>query len=306
MGRWCLTRDVAFVFAGLLVAIISVWGTIDLCSQRQNHHESSSAEAAHKQKITDTNIQRECSPLDFNESLACIYEHFDAQEKEKLQNEDARAQQEMALGSFWLWILGVIQALIAVGGIYYIASTVSIATASNDILRAEQRAWLSFNVCSVLEVRSGCDKLIQADVNGGFYNSGRLPAVCAVTYVEFFRFEELNHRKTLDDYVAKCRLDYTSSADKRGVTIFPSETNQAKLVAYANLQTDTPVVSNFLSLVVCVCYRSGMDGEVFHTCEMFTCERDGEFIGRNEWVELASKPINGPMKFNSISVNSIS
>src|SRR5690606_5697680 len=99
-----------FVLAGLFVAGVAIWGTLDLHSQRQDHRNTGSIEAHHEQQKTAANIQNECAPLDPQAANICINEHLAAQEESRLQNEDHRAQKEMALASFWLWVLGAIQA----------------------------------------------------------------------------------------------------------------------------------------------------------------------------------------------------
>ncbi|MBO6668992.1 hypothetical protein [Parvibaculum sp.] len=133
-------RSGAFIAVGLFVLSILGWGTVSLIDQRSDHNERTAIEAHYEQQKTAADIQRKCAPLDPHSAGICINEHLAAQEKSRLQNEDHRAQQEMALASIWLWALAAIQALIAIVGIYYIRLTLM---ETRHLGQAELRAYLS-------------------------------------------------------------------------------------------------------------------------------------------------------------------
>jgi len=114
-------KDIAFGLAGLIVLLVGLLGLIQLLEQ-QKYPEQAARNAVYDHAESDKNFLA-CDGLPLNLQIICIKDAFNAEEDAKRANEDVKAQKYMAITGFWAWLIGWIQALVAVGGIYYIART---------------------------------------------------------------------------------------------------------------------------------------------------------------------------------------
>lgn len=185
-------------------------------------------QAAYATHDTAEKYERECSrELTIKKALRCYRDAYNTDREQERAEEDLDAQREMAN-----WAEGMLWATVAVGsitagvtglGVWYVAQTLSATSATlaaankaNEIMRDEQRPWVSLSrdvECDLFESSWG----VRVAWNYNLENFGRSPA----------------HQIRL-----KCkavRTDYLSGLGEELEALVQSEIGQSRL-------TDTPVL----------------------------------------------------------------
>jgi len=118
------------------------------------------AAAAERQKDIEARISVCREPIGFITSLLCAYEASDASQGDYTAQNDLKAQQDMSIWAFGMFVTSFATLLVTAFGVFFVWLTLKKAdetnraaiTASeagimaNEIMRQEQRPWLKFTV----------------------------------------------------------------------------------------------------------------------------------------------------------------
>ena len=280
-------RDLAFGLTFLIVLIGGGVGLVALWNEQPNAAEK--AQYAALEQAQRDNIIASCYRLPFDRQEMCVYQAFQTERDTNRAEEDVGAQQYMAKAGFWLWLVGWMQALAAVGGIYYIARTLDLtadtakaAVEANDLMRAEQRPWLSVELERVVELLGKSDagqpgrNLIAANIKPTIENFGKTPTLAAREYFEIQPIEpRFGNAKSLDDFVRECIAKFTSDDTQFVYRAFPEKSIKlpgAYVIASEPYDPDLRPPSIF-EILCCVVYKSGNDSTVSHTATLYLATR---------------------------------
>jgi len=159
---------------------------------------------------------------------ACILQKIEAYDAGKSTNEDLRAQQDMALWSFWM-MLATSAAVIVTGvGIYFVRETLAANTAAveqareaNRITResaiADKRAWIRAHVTTSARV---IDDVLLIDFFAHGENIGASPA--KTVRVAFDQFNNLSNRVHAEGTLHRLASQLAHTGIETGV-LFPAQ-----------------------------------------------------------------------------------
>ncbi|WP_404405457.1 hypothetical protein [Pelagibacterium halotolerans] len=314
-------RDLAFAVVFIAVAMLGLLGTTYLLQQSEQDERRAGAAAWNQQQITANNIQIECLPLGPRGAQPCINRHLAVERERQLQEEETQAQKDVGRATVWLWGLASIQALIGIGGIYYIARTLDETRAANatslhgarqsaraalaahetadqarqanEIARAtsfrEIRPWLHIHADSRPSPKfSGSDMI--TDTYFTFTNIGRSPAVeVRASGKAYSVVGEIDIKKIVRNFVEDVlegNLDVPTDVlvvpDGRD-TFNPKATIPLEQASRANLGEQ---VFRYGCLLLCgVSYKSIYDDRTFVTVQSYLVlgdrREDGQPLGRS-------------------------
>lgn len=160
------SRKVVFGLILLIVFGIGGSGTLYLANEqyqaRDKSDYSSDKKAARDEEIATCLGSLVTSPS------ACISQAYDAENDAKRADKDLAAQQYMARTGFWMWLVGWLQALGAITGIYFIAQTLDASRIAVEQGRdANEASWKAVEVAR----KSAEDMLLLGEVQYRAYLS---------------------------------------------------------------------------------------------------------------------------------------
>lgn len=139
-----LVRDIAFGFAFLAVLLSGIYGLTELVNEHRRSADAAQY-AANEKAVTNDQVSG-CQALPPKDALICVSKAFNANRDANRAEEDVSAQKYMAKAAFWAWVAAWFQSLVAIGGIYFVARTVSqtgeALRLTNRQLLIENRPWL--------------------------------------------------------------------------------------------------------------------------------------------------------------------
>jgi hypothetical protein len=178
------------------------------------------------------------------------------------------------------------------------------ALEANEILRAEQRAWLTITLTTVAETGTARDK-IQAHVTYRIDNLGKMPSLAAREYIGIFPvIDGVNFAEDLKRFASKCRENFETVEKKMERRIFadhPFESaNHSPRPVDADVARSDPL--GFF-VFCCVVYRHSPDNSIGCTAEAYFAVRShsilswlrdplGDYPTTNVNTEFASTTFN--------------
>ncbi|KQZ31933.1 hypothetical protein ASD50_14845 [Mesorhizobium sp. Root552] len=262
-------KDNVFGIAFLIVLLGGVYALWDLAKQ-QEYTASATQYAANEQAIANEEIAR-CYGLAPEKRLVCVSKAYNAQRDANRAEDDVSAQKYMANASFWAWVAAWAQSLVAVGGIYFVARTVSqtgeVLRITNGQILIENRPWLKIKSVSIEKIEDG-DGREDVSLWVLVENVGSSPALHVEARAKVTKNVMAGiDNGSVDDFAKRC-ID-ASSTKYGNVGVFPHDCPSI----LADCDGD---IEGGYTIFVCVTYRSAISkSDVHHIASAF----DGYKIG---------------------------
>ncbi len=153
------------------------------------------------------------------------------------------------------------------------------ALEANDILRAEQRAWLTITLTSVAETGNDRNK-IEAHVTYRIDNLGKAPSLVAREYIGIFPLiGEANVAEDLERFALKCRENFETEENRFERRIFPGHPFEGPI--YNARPVDADVARSDPSgfyIFCCIVYRHSPDNSIGCTAEAYVAGRSNSIL----------------------------
>jgi hypothetical protein len=133
------------------IVVIGVWTFLvwDLAYEQSEQATRGEYEAEYHIEYAEDRIERICLDLARNDVIGCIHEEYQTSHEYAQSKADLRAQQSMAKwAKIMTWVTGL-GAAVGIGGLFLILQTLWATREVNQIMRDEQRPWVSVEVGGV-------------------------------------------------------------------------------------------------------------------------------------------------------------
>lgn len=249
-------------------------GKID---NRVEHHTSEYASG------TQSRLAQACPDTKSEGFYNCVAEVVLATNEDQRDEDDLAAQSEMARWAFWMLGITTLTTIITGTGVYFVAQTLNATSetltemrASNQIMRDEQRAWMTYDreLGCTLHVN---EQSMRLEYNGKMMNWGKSPAFSVRTQLKVITCDFFNYHGQLNEFTN----DLISKAEKiqTKVSIFPHETPEySKILSATRMES----VKEYLFLLVGISYRlrNSSDSELGFDVRLYEIiENDGSSEG---------------------------
>ena len=182
-----------------------------------------------------------CLGIDGSAARKCVIDAIEAAQEQSDSRQDLYAQQGMAKWAFWMLLLSGAGVSITGVGVYYVALTLSearvttraaliaakeaanttvAAKQANEIMRADQRPWVT------LEREIPCDFNIDGDTGNCSWkyqliNRGKLPAQKVSVKQKLIRYDEIGAGKLFREFGEFTKYNKGVSRLRTGPVVFP-------------------------------------------------------------------------------------
>lgn len=187
-----LSRPATVIFAASILVICLVFAGDKVLQGWERVHEANAAyqknAEADRDKSADE-IAEDCQNPDviFRD---CVRENLETHYQDQATNEDLQAQQDMAYWAFWLLVASALGIIVSCFGVILLIRSISLgreanekasdavnaANDANNIMRAEQRPWVTLNWQVSCEFVETGPRSYNLKWHYNFANKGKSPA----------------------------------------------------------------------------------------------------------------------------------
>ena len=287
-------RASTLVIATAFLLIILGWFGGLVSSQWIAVHDANAAyqqnSGKDRQKSADE-IAQACRDLSFFKSRQCVRDNLESHYQDQAANKDLQAQQDMAFWAMWLLIISVFGIGVSAVGVAFLIMTirqgkaglskagdaVMAANAANQIMRDEQRPWISITDVKIVDIqRPGLALAMPKDIawfncilDFKIRNSGSSPALKAIAVPEVI---DSLPRNGFDIIGAQTPYQAVEILKRTGfdgfpiLAIPPNGCIDVRVRAQLRLQSEDKVKPDLIRIFLFVLYDDIASGQVIRRC----------------------------------------